>query len=141
MKHRLIATLLAAGTMVVMAFPLAVAARADADNATATIHAGSEQCPTRHVPFPEIGSVNFHHHGDTWAINYHLKDAKPDTGYYVQLRTQPGCAIVANFGTVVTDDHGNANADFEAIAPGVTSVWAAAWDGSHWNDTFTVTLN
>lgn len=125
-------------------FSLSSAGALAASNAKATTWLGKGDCGSAiTAPYTPIGFVNFHRVGNTVSVslNYHLKDAPPNTTFSVSLWGAP-CFPIAFFGNVTTNSDGVVNGTFETpVPPTQTQFFAASFAPSTgFNDTTTVTL-
>lgn len=114
---------------------------ASGSNPKADIEAGNGYCGADVPSLPVVGFVNYHRTGDTVSIEYHLKDARPNEAYTVELWGN-GCTYFGTLGTVTTNGNGVANFNGSIDVPHTsTRFFATAWNNSvGWNDTPAVTL-
>lgn len=99
----------------------AMAAANPASNANADLYSGNAFCNGAQVKTQanDVGFANFHRSqdGTTVSVNYHLKNAAPNTTYTVWLY-EGFCNFDATLGTVTTNDQGVGNANFTDVAVG-----------------------
>jgi hypothetical protein len=125
-------TLLAAAAIAVAGTAAAAAPALASDNAQGTLYKNAASCggATGQPAANNVGFVNVHLDSGAVHINYHLKDAKPNTTYTVWLYTG-ACSFDTTLGQVTTNDNGVGNADFTATVPaGTTQVFTYSLDSS-----------
>lgn len=134
---RTIACLLTAGALAIPA-----AALADSpNNPKADIQQGNAFCGADLPNLPVIGFTNYHRiDATTISVEYHLKNAAPNTTYQVQL-WGGACSFFGVVGDVTTNKNGVANGTGTVTVPaGETQFFASSFDGVTFHDTPTVTL-
>ena len=125
-----------------------VAAESD-NNPKADVQQNNSFCGADLPANPVIGFANFHRSGETVTVNFHLKGAKPNTTYWIQLWT--GCTGYLGPGPfpgteeVVTNKNGVANGYISVNVPSaITLLFATAYDPTDapfpWSDTPAVVL-
>lgn len=128
----------------VCAAALAVPALATADspdNPKADIQQGNLFCGADIPGLPVIGFTNYHRLDDTTvSVEYHLKQAAPNTTYHVELWGNV-CSFFGNVVDVTTNKNGVANGNGTVTVPaGATRFFATSFDGVTFHDTPAVTL-
>lgn len=123
--------------LVVLAMP---AGAASGNNPKADIQAGNGYCGANVSTLPVVGFTNYHRVGNRVSIEYHLKNAIPNSTYYVELWGD-ACSFFGLVTTVTTNSHGVANGNGSIAVPASsTRFFATAWGPNGWNDTPAVTL-
>ena len=138
--RRIIAALLLSGSLLGAIATHAFAA----SHARVSTFEGKADCGSPNTNFPIIGFVKFHRFGNTVDINYHLKNAAPNTTYTVELWQPTPCSLLATVGSVTTNQKGEGDRKFETtVSPTSTQFFATSTAPSplpFFNDTTTVTL-
>jgi hypothetical protein len=136
MRKTIIAALAAAS----LALP-AVATADSAENPKAPIQENNFFCGADLPNLNVLGFTNYHRiDATTVSVNYHLRDAEPNTTYEVQLWGGV-CSFFGVVETVTTNRNGVANGNGTVTVPeGVTRFFATSWDGSTFHDTPAVEL-
>jgi len=132
--------LLALATLAMGSLLVSTASAASDNNPKADIHQSNGSCGTSSAG-TVIGFTNFHRTGDVVSVEYHLKDAPPDTTFTPALWGDV-CSSFGSGPAITTNDHGVANANFDVTVPhGSTRFFATSFSGSTgFNDTTAVTL-
>ena len=142
MKKRVLTVALAAAAVsaLLVVSPI-VAARGDSpNNPKADIQAGNFFCGADLTAAPVLGFTNYHRQGNTVSINFHLKDATPNTSYRIELWGNV-CSFFGIVTTVTTNSNGVANANGSLTVPAAsTRFFATALGPTGYNDTPAVTL-
>lgn len=131
----------AAAALVALLTVASAAVAASANNPKSDIQAGNGYCGADVPSLAVIGFVNYHRSGNDVTITYHLKGARPNEDYTVQLWGD-ACTYFGTVGTVTTNSNGVANLTGTITVPATTTrIFATAWNNnSYWNDTPAVTL-
>jgi hypothetical protein len=124
--------------LVVLALPAGAASR---NNPKANIQSGNAFCGANVSSLTVIGFTNYHRVGNTVSVEYHLKNAIPNSSYSVQLWGN-SCSFFGYVKTVKTNSKGVANGTGAVAVPGSsTRFFATAFGPNGYNDTPAVTLN
>jgi hypothetical protein len=93
----------------------------------ADIQAGNGFCGADVAALPVVGFTNYHRTGNTVSIEYHLKNALPDSTYIVELWGD-ACTFFGVITTVTTNGNGVANGNGDITVPAAsTRFFATAW--------------
>jgi hypothetical protein len=133
-------TILALAAVAALALPAAATADS-AENPKADIQQENFFCGADLPDLSVIGFTNYHRlDATTVSVNYHLKNAAPNTEYEVQLWGD-FCSFFGVVETVTTNKNGVANGNGTVTVPeGVTRFFATSWDGTTFHDTPAVEL-
>ena len=117
-----------------------LASGASPNNPKADIQQGNFFCGADLPALPVIGFTNYHRSGDTVSINFHLKKARPNTTYEIQLWGD-ACSFFGVVTTVTTNAKGVANGNGSLAVPSAsTRFFATALGPDGFHDTPAVTL-
>jgi hypothetical protein len=123
--------------LVVLALP---AGAASGNNPKADIQSGNHFCGANVSSLPVIGFTNYHRVGNTVSVEYHLKQAVPNSTYVVELWGD-SCSFFGVVTTVQTNSNGVANGNGSITVPASsTRFFATAFGPNGFNDTPAVTL-
>jgi hypothetical protein len=116
------------------------ASAGSSNNPKADIQAGNGYCGADMTALPVVGFTNYHRTGNTVSIEYHLKNAIPNSTYIVELWGNT-CSFFGVVTTITTNGNGVANGNGNITVPATsTRFFATAWGPNGWNDTPAVTL-
>jgi hypothetical protein len=103
------------------------ASAGSSNNPKADIQAGNGFCGADVAALPVVGFTNYHRTGNTVSIEYHLKNALPDSTYIVELWGD-ACTFFGVITTVTTNGNGVANGNGDITVPAAsTRFFATAW--------------
>ena len=138
MKRRILAAVVVA-LAAVGAFALTASADSS-NNPKADIQSGNAFCGADVPALPTIGFTNYHRQGNTVMVEYHLKNAIPNSVYQVELWGN-FCSFFGVVTTITTNGRGVANGNGSLTVPAAsTRFFATAFGPNGYNDTPAVTL-